>query len=129
MQVPFDPVQVPPFPQPIPLATQAPFTQHPLLQTFPSQQGWLLPPQFAQLPVFGLHACPDAVQKSPFVPPPVQQPLPFDPQLPPWHPPLLQLRLKPPRLPPPQRAWFATQPFVPGLQQPPLLHVLSSQHG
>jgi hypothetical protein len=131
VHVPVEPVHVPSAPpvQLLPLATQAPFTQQPLLQMFPSQQGCVLPPQFAQFPVLRLHAWPDAVQKLPFVPPPVQQPFPFDPQLPNWHPPLLQLWLPPLRLPPPQRPLFATQPFAPGLQQPPLLQVLSSQHG
>jgi hypothetical protein len=48
----------------VPVATQVPVTQHPPpVQSFPSQQGWFVPPQLAHTPLRP-HAFPAALQKA-----------------------------------------------------------------
>jgi hypothetical protein len=48
----------------VPVATQVPVTQHPPpAQSFPSQQGWFVPPQLAQTPLRP-HVSPEALQKA-----------------------------------------------------------------
>jgi hypothetical protein len=74
----------PPPPPPLPVRWQHP----PAPQTLPSQQGWPLPPQAAHFCVPGLHASPEAVQKSAASAPPGQQ---FSPAPPQGPPPPLQL--------------------------------------
>jgi hypothetical protein len=47
----------------VPVATQVPATQHPPPQSFPSQQGWFVPPQLAQRPLRP-QVFPEALQKA-----------------------------------------------------------------